>query len=369
MRGDEWKAWPQIISSYVKRRTVTCWEGVARWCYRHCIEAVAADIGGGPVAAGCRMVREVRVSVTARSVPSMAHLVPGVVGPAPVRQRRQPAQQHEKIGSTMVAVYEAPTPEPKQVASLQQQSLGITKMFCDKGGTWWYSLVNGGWAICPDNLQPASSTQPAFKRPRVTGQIPAMPHHVHCHCGDCASTSLVGGGTTLVVPAVTAREEGDQARQRRSEGKHPYIDQWPATQQPVAPGHHTKLAFLLCGQSNMVGRAGVPTPAEPESPSIWAVTARGQWKRASEPITPHDGRGRGKGYGPGTTFARTILKELGKCPCCGEPPAICLIPCAVGAVTLSAPPRRVPTIQAASPTPPVLQQPAATGKSDTDKLR
>eukprot|EP01062_Namystynia_karyoxenos_P022462 TRINITY_DN18627_c0_g1_i1.p1 TRINITY_DN18627_c0_g1~~TRINITY_DN18627_c0_g1_i1.p1 ORF type:complete len:494 (+),score=94.42 TRINITY_DN18627_c0_g1_i1:97-1482(+) len=99
----------------------------------------------------------------------------------------------------------------------------------------------------------------------------------------------------------------------------------PAALQPVGEGLGHRLVFLLIGQSNMAGRAPSGSADAPH-PRAFALSDRGKWRTAAEPVNPHDGRS--QGMGPGLSFARALLDRL---------PAhsgVFLVPAAVGATCL-----------------------------------
>ncbi|KAL1546920.1 putative carbohydrate esterase [Salvia divinorum] len=93
--------------------------------------------------------------------------------------------------------------------------------------------------------------------------------------------------------------------------------------------------FILAGQSNMAGRAGiidgkwdnkVPPECKP-SPQIQRLNAKLEWEEARDPL--HKGIDhRVSGIGPGMSFANAVLA---KDPNIG---VIGLVPCAVGGTTI-----------------------------------
>eukprot|EP01062_Namystynia_karyoxenos_P022463 TRINITY_DN18627_c0_g1_i2.p1 TRINITY_DN18627_c0_g1~~TRINITY_DN18627_c0_g1_i2.p1 ORF type:complete len:464 (+),score=105.33 TRINITY_DN18627_c0_g1_i2:97-1392(+) len=107
--------------------------------------------------------------------------------------------------------------------------------------------------------------------------------------------------------------------------EHPAPGRSPAALQPVGEGLGHRLVFLLIGQSNMAGRAPSGSADAPH-PRAFALSDRGKWRTAAEPVNPHDGRS--QGMGPGLSFARALLDRL---------PAhsgVFLVPAAVGATCL-----------------------------------
>jgi len=82
--------------------------------------------------------------------------------------------------------------------------------------------------------------------------------------------------------------------------------------------------FLLIGQSNMAGRGKVEPQDQVENPHIFMLTKDLKWVPAKDPL--HFDKP-GAGVGPGSEFAREILKA--------DPNAtIGLIPCAFGGTSL-----------------------------------
>jgi peptidoglycan/xylan/chitin deacetylase (PgdA/CDA1 family) len=81
------------------------------------------------------------------------------------------------------------------------------------------------------------------------------------------------------------------------------------------------------GQSNMVGRDTSTLESQVDDPRMLSLNADGKWVVAREPIHPQVGRIAG-GMGPGTAFAREMLKADPKI-------TIGLVPCAVGGTGLN----------------------------------
>ncbi|WOL04298.1 hypothetical protein Cni_G13019 [Canna indica] len=101
-------------------------------------------------------------------------------------------------------------------------------------------------------------------------------------------------------------------------------------------GRGQKLVFVLAGQSNMAGRGGaiggrwdgeVP-PQCRASPSILRLSAGLQWEVAREPLHADIDVNKTCGVGPGMPFAHALL--LWARARARRPPAIGLVPCAVG---------------------------------------
>jgi len=84
--------------------------------------------------------------------------------------------------------------------------------------------------------------------------------------------------------------------------------------------------YLLMGQSNMVGRDTRGLESQVENSRILSLNADGQWVVARDPLHFSDGR-IPPGIGPGTSFAREMLKTDPKI-------TIGLVPCAVGGTPL-----------------------------------
>jgi hypothetical protein len=82
--------------------------------------------------------------------------------------------------------------------------------------------------------------------------------------------------------------------------------------------------FLLIGQSNMAGRGKVEPQDQVVNPKIFMLTKDLKWEPAKDPL--HFDKPVA-GVGPGSEFAREILKQDPKTP-------IGLIPCAVGGTSL-----------------------------------
>jgi len=83
--------------------------------------------------------------------------------------------------------------------------------------------------------------------------------------------------------------------------------------------------FLLIGQSNMAGRGKVEPQDQVENPRIFMLTKDLKWVPAKDPL--HFDKPKAAGVGPGSEFAREVLKA--------NPNAtIGLIPCAVGGTSL-----------------------------------
>jgi len=89
-----------------------------------------------------------------------------------------------------------------------------------------------------------------------------------------------------------------------------------------APG--SMKLFLLIGQSNMAGRGKVEPQDQVVNPKILMLTKELKWEPARDPL--HFDKPVA-GVGPGSEFAREILKHDPKSP-------IGLIPCAVGGTSL-----------------------------------
>lgn len=82
--------------------------------------------------------------------------------------------------------------------------------------------------------------------------------------------------------------------------------------------------FLLIGQSNMAGRGKVERQDQEVNPKIFMLSKDLKWEPAKDPL--HFDKPIA-GVGPGSEFAREILKQDPK-------PPIGLIPCAVGGTSL-----------------------------------
>ncbi len=82
--------------------------------------------------------------------------------------------------------------------------------------------------------------------------------------------------------------------------------------------------FLLIGQSNMAGRGKVEPQDQVVNPKIFMLSKDLKWEPAKDPL--HFDKPIA-GVGPGSEFAREILKQDPKTP-------IGLIPCAVGGTSL-----------------------------------
>ena len=96
----------------------------------------------------------------------------------------------------------------------------------------------------------------------------------------------------------------------------------PTAQVPL-PAHDKLHIYLLMGQSNMVGRDTTTLADQVDDPHILALSDSGSWVVAREPMSA-----RGSGMGPGTSFAREMLKA-------SPGITIGLVPCAVGGTPLS----------------------------------
>lgn len=111
---------------------------------------------------------------------------------------------------------------------------------------------------------------------------------------------------------------------------------WCATVVRCSHAQHGKSIFILAGQSNMAGRAGivykvwdqvVPPECKP-SPQILRLSANLTWEEARDPLH-YDIDPKTCGIGPGMSFANTVLA---KDPSIG---VIGLVPCAVGGTKIS----------------------------------
>lgn len=102
-------------------------------------------------------------------------------------------------------------------------------------------------------------------------------------------------------------------------GRRPSLE-WPG----VAPD--SVQVFLLAGQSNMSGRGVVAAEDETTHPRVYALTARGGWALARDPV--HFDKPRLAGVGPGLTFGKTMADAQ---------PAVSigLIPGAIGGVSIT----------------------------------
>ena len=98
-----------------------------------------------------------------------------------------------------------------------------------------------------------------------------------------------------------------------------------ASTRPALPADARLDLFVLAGQSNMAGRGVVEAEDKIANPTVWMLTAGGEWAPAIDPI--HFDKPKVAGVGLGRTFGIEYAKA--------HPGVIVgLIPCAVGGVSL-----------------------------------